>query len=236
MMVLQRDKRATYRTLKYVLRIDDALLSAIRKELRFRRLALDEEGEVLVWTGETPPSVQPWEVIPSQPNTVATATMSPASPAPQSHGTATDTATNGPPAPLEDAPVEQPPEEQINAPQPVRSAPEAERRQLTVMFCDLADSTQLSQRLDPEDLREVVRAYQEIAAEIIQQYGGHMAQYLGDGLLVYFGWPVAHEDDAQRALHSGLGIVEAITSLLNLRLEQAHGVQLGVMITSGVRG
>ena len=64
--------------------------------------------------------------------------------------------------------------------EPARSAPEAERRQLTVMFCDLADSTKLSQQLDPEDLREVVRAYQATAAEVIQQYEGHMAQYLGD--------------------------------------------------------
>jgi class 3 adenylate cyclase len=93
-----------------------------------------------------------------------------------------------------------------------RSTPEAERRQLTVMFCDLADSTRLSQELDPEDLREVVRAYQSTAAEVIEQYEGHVAQYLGDGLLIYFGWPQAHEDDAQRALHAGLSVVEAITT------------------------
>jgi class 3 adenylate cyclase/tetratricopeptide (TPR) repeat protein len=98
------------------------------------------------------------------------------------------------------------------------------------MFCDLADSTKLSQQLDPEDLREVVRAYQASAAEIIQQYEGHLAQYLGDGLLIYFGWPVAHEDDARRALHAGLEIVEAITTTLNPRLEQAKGVQLTVRL------
>ena len=85
-----------------------------------------------------------------------------------------------------------------------RTTPEAERRQLTVMFCDLADSTRLSQQLDAEDLREVVRAYQATAAAVIQQYAGHIAQYLGDGLLVYFGWPVAHEDDALRGVHAGL--------------------------------
>ncbi len=98
------------------------------------------------------------------------------------------------------------------------------------MFCDLADSTKLSQQLDPEDLREVVRAYQATAAEVIQQYEGHMSQYLGHGLLIYFGWPVAHEDDAQRALHSGLGIVEAITTTLNPRLEREKGVQLTVRL------
>jgi class 3 adenylate cyclase len=98
------------------------------------------------------------------------------------------------------------------------------------MFCDLVDSTKLSQQLDPEDLREVVRAYQATAAEVIQQYEGHMAQYLGDGLLIYFGWPVAHEDDAQRALHSGLGIVEAITLTLNPCLAAEKGVQLAVRL------
>jgi class 3 adenylate cyclase len=71
--------------------------------------------------------------------------------------------------------------------------PGAERRQLTVMFCDLVGSTELSARLDPEDLREVVRSYQEKAADLIQGFDGHIAQYLGDGLLVYFGYPQAHK-------------------------------------------
>jgi hypothetical protein len=75
-------------------------------------------------------------------------------------------------------------------------APEAERRQLTVLFCDLVDSTVLASQLDPEEWREVVRAYQSTCAAVIQRYDGHIAQYLGDGLLVYFGYPQAHEDDA----------------------------------------
>ncbi len=74
----------------------------------------------------------------------------------------------------------------------------AERRQLTVMFCDLVGSTALAGRLDPEELREHVRAYQAVSAEAIARFEGHIAQYLGDGLLVYFGYPAAHEDDAQR--------------------------------------
>ncbi len=90
------------------------------------------------------------------------------------------------------------------------SRPEAERRQLTVMFCDLVGSTALSERLDPEELREVVRAYQETCTEVIQRYEGHIAQHLGDGLLVYFGYPAAHEDDAQRAARAGLEIVAAL--------------------------
>jgi class 3 adenylate cyclase len=97
------------------------------------------------------------------------------------------------------------------------------------MFCDLVGSTDLSGKLDPEDLREVVRAYQEAAAEVIQRYEGHIAQYLGDGLLVYFGFPVAHEDDAQRAVYTGLGIPEA-TVTLNTQLEADYGVKLAVRI------
>jgi class 3 adenylate cyclase len=76
-----------------------------------------------------------------------------------------------------------------SSPEPARSALEAERRQLSVMFCNLADSTTLSQQLAPEVLREVVRAIQATAAEVIHQFGGHMARHLGDGLLISFGWP-----------------------------------------------
>src|SRR6266849_199412 len=83
-------------------------------------------------------------------------------------------------------------------------APAAERRQLTVMFCDLVGSTALSEQLDPEELREVVQAYQETCTEVIQRYDGHIAQHLGDGLLVYFGYPLAHEDDAARAARTRL--------------------------------
>ncbi|MBI3799402.1 MAG: adenylate/guanylate cyclase domain-containing protein [Deltaproteobacteria bacterium] len=86
----------------------------------------------------------------------------------------------------------------------------AERRQLTVMFCDLVGSTALSAQLDPEELREVVRAYQATCTGVIRRYDGHIAQHLGDGLLVYFGYPAAHEDDAQRAVRAGLEIVGAI--------------------------
>jgi len=106
----------------------------------------------------------------------------------------------------------------------------AERRQLTVMFCDLVGSTALSEQLDPEELREVVRAYQEVCAEVIGRFEGHIAQYLGDGLLVYFGYPVAHEDDAQRAVHAGLGILAALpeSPLLNLRLSHLLQVRIGI--------
>jgi predicted ATPase/class 3 adenylate cyclase len=90
---------------------------------------------------------------------------------------------------------------------------EAERRQLTVMFCDLAEYTALSERLDPEDLREILSAYHETCSEIVTQYDGHIAKYIGDGLLVYFGYPQAHEDDPQRAVRAGLEIVVGVANL-----------------------
>jgi class 3 adenylate cyclase len=133
-------------------------------------------------------------------------------------------AQEGPPGSL---PIAQTPQEASAHVAP--RVPEAERRQLTVLFCDLVDSTVLARQLDPEDLREVVRAYQEVCAKVIARFEGHIAQYLGDGLLVYFGYPLAHEDDAQRAVRAGLGIVEAMGQL-NTRLTQERGVQLAVRL------
>lgn len=97
------------------------------------------------------------------------------------------------------------------------------------MFCDLVDSTKLSSQLDPEEYREVVRAYQKVCSEVITRFDGHIAQLLGDGLLVYFGYPQAHEDDAQRAVRTGLGILDAMGDL-NKGLHQEQGIQLGVHI------
>jgi class 3 adenylate cyclase len=106
---------------------------------------------------------------------------------------------------------------------------EAERRQLTVVFCDLAGSTALSGSLDPEQLRDVLLAYQTACAAVVDRYDGHVAQCIGDGLLVYFGIPRAHEDDAQRAVNAGLGIIEAVARL-SQRLRRELGIDLGVRI------
>ncbi len=106
---------------------------------------------------------------------------------------------------------------------------EAERRQLTVVFCDLVASTPLAEALDPEALREVMHAYYTTCRGVIQPLSGHIAQYLGDGLLIYFGYPQAHEDDAQRAVRAGLGVISAMDAL-NARLEQSHGVRLAMRI------
>ena len=107
--------------------------------------------------------------------------------------------------------------------------PDAERRQLTVMFCDLVDSTKLSSQLDPEDYRDVVRAYQKVCSEVITRFDGHIAQLLGDGLLVYFGYPQAHEDDAQRAVRTGLGIFAAMGDR-NQGLQREKGIQRAVRV------
>jgi predicted ATPase/class 3 adenylate cyclase/DNA-binding winged helix-turn-helix (wHTH) protein len=109
--------------------------------------------------------------------------------------------------------------------------PEAERRLLTVWFCNLVDSTTLAGRLDLEDFREVIQAYHQTCAEVIQRFDGYLAQYLGDGVLAYFGYPVAHEDDAQRAVHTALGLLDALEPLntrLGLPLEDRLAVRLGV--------
>src|SRR5262249_53684422 len=88
-----------------------------------------------------------------------------------------------------------------------------ERRQVTVMFADLVGSTALSARMDPEDLREVISAYQKCAAEAVRRFGGFVARYMGDGVLVYFGYPEAQEDDAERAVRAGLELITAVIAL-----------------------
>jgi class 3 adenylate cyclase len=186
--LLQREQRLAYRVLKLRLQLDDDLLEALKDDLIYaKKLAVDEEGRVLVWTGETssaPTTASPVP-LPATPDVfLAQVGASPVGPA----------------------------------------TPDAERRQLTVMFCDLVDSTRLSRQLDPEDWRDVVRAYQTTCAEVIQRFEGHIAQYLGDGLLIYFGYPHAHEDDAQRAVRTGLSILNALGEL-NSRLQQDKGIQ-----------
>src|SRR6516164_5093759 len=176
---LQQDKRITYRALKRQFDLDDEYLEDLKAELiQAKKLAVDEDGVVLVWAG-------------------VSALSEPTSPLDQ---------PTPPPA------AQQQPSLQVT-PLPTAPPPDAERRQLTVMFCDLVDSTKLSSQLDPEEYREVVRAYQSACTEVITRFGGHIAQLLGDGLLVYFGYPVAHEDDAQRAVRTGLGMLAALGDL-----------------------
>src|SRR5215467_8486824 len=107
----------------------------------------------------------------------------------------------------------------------------AERRQLTVMFCDLVGSTALSAALDPEDLREVIAAYHHSVAEIIRSFDGFVARYMGDGVLAYFGYPQAHEDDAERSVRAALAIAEVVA---RLRLSRAVTLQVRIGIATGL--
>src|SRR5215469_6076793 len=106
---------------------------------------------------------------------------------------------------------------------------EPERRQLTCLFCDLVDSVGLSEPLDPEELRETLAAYHRVCATVVRRFEGHIHDYSGDGIMVFFGFPSAHEDDTQRAVRSGLGIVEAVEQL-NSRVQSEYGIDLHVRI------
>jgi len=107
----------------------------------------------------------------------------------------------------------------------------AERRQVTVVFSDLVGSTALSARMDPEDLREVISTYQKCVAETVRRFGGFVAKYLGDGVLIYFGYPEAHEDDAERAVRAGLELVAAVTALKTpASLQTRVGIATGLVI------
>ena len=186
--LLQQEQRIAYRVLKRRLQLDDDILEDLKDDLIYaKKLAVDEDGRVLVWTGGTSSAPTTTSPVPLP----ATPDVSPA---------------QGEAAPV--APL----------------TPEAERRQLTVMFCDLVDSTRLSSQLDPEEYRDVVRAYHTACTEVIRRYDGYIAQLLGDGLLVYFGYPQAHEDDAQRAVGTAVGILTAMGDL-NQGLQQASGVR-----------
>ena len=192
--MLQRRGRLTYGALKRQFQLDDAYLEDLKAELiEGQRLAVDEDGRVLVWTG----------------------------------GASTPLESDVSPLPHHEEPLAAP-LTRVASPA-AAPPPDAERRQLTVLFCDLVDSTVLASQLDPEDWREVVRAYQDTCAKVIARFEGYIAQYLGDGLLVYFGYPLAHEDDAQRAVRAGLGMVEALGQL-NVRLQQERGVALAVRL------
>src|SRR6476660_1057537 len=118
-----------------------------------------------------------------------------------------------------------------------RSERRAERRQVTVMFSDLVGSTALSARMDPEDLREVISAYQKCVAQTVQRFGGSVAKYMGDGVLVYFGYPQAHEDDAERAVRAGLELIQAVGALkASPPLQTRVGIATGLVVVGDLIG
>src|SRR4051812_21186353 len=115
---------------------------------------------------------------------------------------------------------------------------DAERRQLTVMFCDLVGSTELSARLDPEDLRDIIAAYHRAVADVVGRSDGFVAKYMGDGVLVYFGYPRAHEDDAERAVRAGLGVIDAVARLdiKSTTLQARVGIATGLVVVGDLIG
>ncbi len=141
--------------------------------------------------------------------------------------------TMGSEAPAEDS---VPPTDQSGE---TRLESDAERRQLTVMFVDMVGSTALSAELDPEDLREVMRRYQDAVAGAVTRYGGYVAKYLGDGVLAYFGWPQAHEDQAERAVRAGLDAVAAVGALNldgGMELQARVGIATGHVVVGDLVG
>jgi class 3 adenylate cyclase len=130
----------------------------------------------------------------------------------------------------------QPAAEASPAPAPaLETIGEAERRQLTVMFCDLVGLTALSVRFDPEDLRDVIGAYQRCVANIVARFAGFVAKYMGDGVLIYFGYPEAHEDDAERA--AGIAVIDAVGRLaMAVRLNVRLGITSGLVVVGDLIG
>ena len=181
-----------------------------------KHLAVDENAEVLVWAGG------PQDALASRTKDLVV----------DGSSTAAGAAALIPIAP---SGAGQPYQQNLDASKTV----EAERRQLTVMFCDLVGSTALSTQMDPEDLRDLITSFQDECREAIRRYDGFIARYMGDGLLVYFGYPQAHENDAERATRAGLDIVESMASL-NAGVGKAHGavlaVRVGVATGPGVVG
>ena len=191
--LLRTKERVSYRALKLRFQLDDELIAGIREELvEAERVALDENGKVLVWAdSDSLAAPSPYATLSAIPSSV------PSEPTP----------------------------------------PDGERRQLTVMFCDLVGSTALSEKLDPEELHHMIRTYQHTCAAIITRYESHIAQYLGDGLLVYFGYPAAHEDDARRAVQSGLEILDQLPGLqLAHPLQARIGIHTGHVVVGEVGG
>jgi class 3 adenylate cyclase/predicted ATPase len=183
--LLQREKRISCRAFGRIFELDDECLEDLKFELvHVRRLAIEQDGGVLIWA--------------EQPEITARAHLTPSAAERVSPPAAEQVSSQI---------VEHP--ERVATPAETTSA-EGERRQLTVMFCDLVESTELSTRLDPEDLGVIIRDYQEACAKVIAQFDGYIAKYMGDGILVYFGYPKAHENEAERAVRSALGIIEAL--------------------------
>ena len=204
--LLERERRLSYRYIRRQFALDDEALEELRYELVVvRRLAVEDDAETLVWVGTADASAS------------VDKAREASAPKPAAHPSLGTQPGSTPP-----------PREAVSARTPLTSA-QAERRQLTVMFCDLVGSTALSTKMDPEDLRDVITSFQDKCREAISRYEGFIARYMGDGMLVYFGYPQAHEDDAERAVRAGLDVLGSMASL-NAEVGKRKGVVLAVRI------
>ena len=228
--LLVLEERVSYRRLMREFDLEAEYLDDLRFELtQVKRLAVDEDGRFLVWAPGPQPVSEQQERRPSPQEPPPLRLVEPLSPefevrsrAPPSSSTVSTGSTS--------VPSEQ-------------ASPGGERRHLTVMFCDLAGSTELSTRLDPEDLQDVIRGYQDTVTKVIGEFDGFIAKYMGDGVLVYFGYPQAHEDDAERAVRAGLGILEALPELnatvgaaKSIELEVRVGIATGLVVVGDIVG
>jgi class 3 adenylate cyclase len=126
-----------------------------------------------------------------------------------------------------------------SAPAPLADAEDASRRQITVLFCDLVGSTAMSSRLDPEDMRGIIGAYHRCCSAVVERHGGFIAQYMGDGVLAYFGYPHAHEHDAERAVQAGLALIAAVPKLATAAgspLRARVGIATGLVVVGDLLG
>jgi class 3 adenylate cyclase/predicted ATPase len=202
--------RLTYRSLKVRFALDEEYLAACKEELiEAERVAVDEDDKVLVWVGAAP--------VPSAELQVSSFPTQPPVPQTLDSGLWTPDSTRQSPAPN---------------PQP----PAGERRQLTVMFCDMVGFTELANRVDPEVLQEIIRSYEDACAVCITRYEGYVFQRLGDGIVAFFGYPLAHEGEAERAIHAGLAIIESLAKLDVPEVGHLHvriGIATGVVVVAG---
>jgi class 3 adenylate cyclase len=215
--LLQERGRLSYRALKRQLALDEAGLDDLKFELiEVQGVAADHDGAILVWRGPTATASPAAESGPDRAPALTPPSARAGSPGAQAPAGAAEAAAGA-----------------------GRDAAEAERRHLSVLFCDVVGSTPLATALDPEDLREVLRDYQTACAGVIELFGGVIVRQVGDGLLVNFGYPQAHEDDAARAVRAGLAIVAGMPEL-NARLGQrlralaAHPLRVRIGVHTGM--
>jgi class 3 adenylate cyclase/tetratricopeptide (TPR) repeat protein len=206
---LREQGRVSLRALRREFDLDDESLEELVEELVDLQQVAVREGQVLSWVGPAPS-----ETSAPEPE---------ARPAPR---TPPEVAAAPPAAEPEAQPVARAPSERAAGPPTAKG----EHRHLTVMFCRLVGSTALGERLDPEDLHGLIRDYQQMCAAVFDRCGGRIATYSGDGLLVYFGYPQAHEDDAERAVRAGLGVLGELERL-NERFEPSYGARISVRMS-----